>query len=390
MRRTGKVGLHLTPPCVPLERCDDMSEGSGEDRAAELDEGAGLILEQHFAIVPEWVLDADISDAALRLYAVLLRYGQTSGQRMPSRAVLASRLRKRSKDSVDRALKELVRVGAVVVQRRRDGNVNLTNRYIVRSTPPRRRSEPPGACAAGEQAESRVGGLAAATAEGGRKSAATPGPKAGGRNRAATPGRKDAATLAADLRPNPESLTQNKPPPPSPAGGTLARGGGGLPDQVHALLVAALGVESLEDVAARCRQVRRQLGLPVARWTPRVLGDVLSDAVLGQGWPAAAAVPALLAVAGDPDTRGPARLLVAGPWWDAAELASWQRARSRTDDLELTGLEAQLAEADGERVRVQRLARQQLVADGLPVTRLNVARRAVALLPTSESGSRAC
>src|SRR3954467_859254 len=102
-----------------------------------------LVLEQHFAIVPEWVLDADISDAALRLYAVLLRYGQTSGQRMPSRAVLAARLRKRSKDSVDRALKELVRVGAVVVQRRRDGKLNLTNRYVVRSTPPRRRPEPP-------------------------------------------------------------------------------------------------------------------------------------------------------------------------------------------------------------------------------------------------------
>src|SRR3954466_8530656 len=95
--------------------------------AGENDDEGVLVLEQHFAIVPEWVLDADISDAALRLYAVLLRYGQTSGQRMPSRAVLAARLRKRSKDSVDRALKELVRVGAVVVRRRRDGNVYLTN-----------------------------------------------------------------------------------------------------------------------------------------------------------------------------------------------------------------------------------------------------------------------
>jgi hypothetical protein len=31
------------------------------------DEGV-LVLEQHFAIVPEWVLDVDISDAALRLF----------------------------------------------------------------------------------------------------------------------------------------------------------------------------------------------------------------------------------------------------------------------------------------------------------------------------------
>src|SRR3954469_3133390 len=72
-----------------------------------------LVLEQHFAIVPEWVLDADISDAALRLYAVLLRYGQTSGNRMPGRRLLAGRLHKRSRDSVDRALKEVVVIGAV-------------------------------------------------------------------------------------------------------------------------------------------------------------------------------------------------------------------------------------------------------------------------------------
>src|SRR4051795_9316790 len=102
------------------------------------DEGV-LVLEQHFAIVPEWVLDADISDDALRLYAVLLRYGQSSGHRMPGRRLLASRLHKRSTDSVDRALKELVGIGAVVVQHRRQGSVNLTNRYVVRSTPPQRR-----------------------------------------------------------------------------------------------------------------------------------------------------------------------------------------------------------------------------------------------------------
>src|SRR5215218_4230246 len=90
----------------------------------EVDDGGVLVLEQHFAIVPEWVLDAEISDAALRLYAVLLRYGQTSGHRMPGRRLLASRLHKRSRDSVDRALKELVGIGAVVVQHRRQGTLN--------------------------------------------------------------------------------------------------------------------------------------------------------------------------------------------------------------------------------------------------------------------------
>lgn len=62
--------------------------------------GAGaLVLEERFSIVPERVLDADISDAAVRLYAVLLRYGQSSGQRMPSRRTLAARPRKKSVDS---------------------------------------------------------------------------------------------------------------------------------------------------------------------------------------------------------------------------------------------------------------------------------------------------
>jgi hypothetical protein len=89
------------------------------------DEGT-LVLEQRFAIVPEWIIDARISDCAFRLYAVLLRYGQTSGQRMPGRALLARRLQKSSKDTVDRALKELVVVGAVVVERRRAGRQNLT------------------------------------------------------------------------------------------------------------------------------------------------------------------------------------------------------------------------------------------------------------------------
>src|SRR3954451_5706794 len=110
--------------------------------AGENDDEGVLVLEQHFAIVPEWVLDAEISDAALRLYAVLLRYGQTSGHRMPGRRLLASRLHKRSRDSVDRALKELVGIGAVVVQHRRQGPVNLTNRYVLRSTPPQRRPDP--------------------------------------------------------------------------------------------------------------------------------------------------------------------------------------------------------------------------------------------------------
>ncbi len=64
---------------------------------------------------------------------MLLRYGQTSGARRPSRATLARRLRKSSTDTVDRALKELVALGAVVVERRRRGGLNETNRYHLRT-----------------------------------------------------------------------------------------------------------------------------------------------------------------------------------------------------------------------------------------------------------------
>ena len=153
------------------------------------DEGT-LVLEQRFAIVPEWVIDAEISDCAFRLYAVLLRYGQTSGQRMPSRALLARRLQKNSKDTVDRALKDLVRVGAVCVERRRNGRENLTNRYHLMSTPPSKRRSARG---------------------GGRKPAATPG-----RRNAVTPGRTDAATLAADTLPEPVLPNQITPPSAPP------------------------------------------------------------------------------------------------------------------------------------------------------------------------------
>ncbi len=72
-------------------------------------DAAELVLEDRFSIVPEWVLDADIGDCAVRLYAVLLRYGNTTGARMPCRATLAARLHKKSVDTVDRALADLVR-----------------------------------------------------------------------------------------------------------------------------------------------------------------------------------------------------------------------------------------------------------------------------------------
>ena len=136
--------------------------------------GDGLVVEgQRFAIVPEWVIDADVGDCAFRLYAVLLRYGQTSGARMPSRATLARRLHKRSVDTVDRAMKELVTLGAVRVERRHDGKQNLTNLYHLRTTDPgRANAATPAAARRGRPDAS--GGEVVPAATHGRRRAATP------------------------------------------------------------------------------------------------------------------------------------------------------------------------------------------------------------------------
>jgi hypothetical protein len=94
-----------------------------------------LVEEPRFAIVPEWVIDAAVSDGAFRLYSLLLCYGNGSGSRMPSRHTLARRLR-RSVDAVDRAMRQLTEAGIVHVEHRRSGEQFLSNRYHVRTTAP--------------------------------------------------------------------------------------------------------------------------------------------------------------------------------------------------------------------------------------------------------------
>ena len=374
---------------------------SVDEAATEPAGAAALVLEERFSIVPEWVLDAEVSDAAVRLYAVLLRYGQSSGQRMPSRRTLAARLRKRSVDSVDRALKELVALGAVEVTRRSRGGLSLTNRYLVRSTRPGRPRP-------GRPRPDRAGG-------GGRTDAATPDTAAStrrpghvrgrhhgqgsGRMAAAGGSRTDAAEVAARMRPDPESLTENQPPPPPPSAqlGTplttpeateAAREMWSLDREARRQqVVAMLGVSDLTDVADRCVALRRQRGLPTGLWTPQRLTDVVVDAVMAHEFPATAVVPALLALAADPATRSPARLRCPGPWWDIPPDDGGRRDAGSPNEAagEVANLEAVLAEVGGLRVVLQRQARAQLAAEGLPVTRDTVARRAVDLLNAQPS-----
>ena len=105
--------------------------------------GSLRVEDQPFAVVPEWVIDSEISDAAFRVYSLLLRFGNTSGQRMPSRKLLAVRLH-RSVDAVDRAVRELADHGLLRVEHRRAGRRNLTNRYHLTTRPPGPTTTPDG------------------------------------------------------------------------------------------------------------------------------------------------------------------------------------------------------------------------------------------------------
>jgi hypothetical protein len=138
-----------------------------------------------------------------------------------------------------------------------------------------------------------------------------------------------------------------------------------------------------------CLQLRRNLGKPTTRWAAPCLVMALQLAVLHRGWPADKAPRALLIVAADPMTVSPMRVAEAGPWWDAAELSATGTATPPDDPGELKALEARLADLDGQRVVLQRQARAQLAAEGHPVTRATVIRRAIALLdgPLHGAGS---
>ena len=139
-------------------------------------------------------------------------------------------------------------------------------------------------------------------------------------------------------------------------------------------LLDACGIDDLEGLAERCVAARRALGQPVGRWRAPCLLVAVKLAVVTRGWPAADVVPALLAVAADPATISPVRLAEAGPWWDRPN------TDPSSDTSQLAELEARLAELDGQRLTLQRQARQELTAEGLPVTRATVTRRACDIL----------
>ncbi len=178
--------------------------------AARQPRAGSLIIDSPFAAVPEWVIDAPISDTALRLYCVLLRYGNTTGHRMPSRATLAARLHKKSTDTIDRALSELEQLGALAVEHRATSTGRaLTNRYHLLTARP-------GTDQAGARTPRRRGRTDTATdgTEEAQPPAPTPPPAdRDGRTDAAPTGRTTAATVAAPIGQDRKPSTQTPPHP---------------------------------------------------------------------------------------------------------------------------------------------------------------------------------
>lgn len=90
-----------------------------------------------FALVPVWVLDSEISALAIRVYAIHADFADRQGSHYHSRKTIAGRACC-SVDAVDRAHGELVKLGALKIERRRhDGRGDPTsNRYhVVRVIP---------------------------------------------------------------------------------------------------------------------------------------------------------------------------------------------------------------------------------------------------------------
>ena len=365
---------NTTPDNAPNDP-DGGSADPGPDGPAALGEQGSLTVEDTpFAIVPEWVITTPITDAAFRVYALLLRYGGTSGCRMPSRALLARRLGK-SVDTIDRALRELAAADIVRIEHRHNGHRYTSNRYHLRTADPSKPAITP------SPGGSRTD--AATPTPGGRVNTQTSRTPVGTPSRkfAATPSRRNAARVAAKMRHYPEVPTQRKPPAPAPPPTAAPAAALGAATAV----LAACGITDLDALTARCIAARNALGQPTGRCTPHALAVAIQLAVTHRGWPPAAVIPALLAVAGDPATRSPVRLAEAGPWWDTPTAKSTTQGGGNQNGDEhhasdLEALEARLAETGGRRPALRAQARAELSNEGLPVTRATVTRRAVQIL----------
>lgn len=134
-----------------------------------------ITMDVPFAMVPEWVIKADVSAQSVRLYAALCRYANLPHGAMPGRKTLASEwMAGASLDTVDRSLKELMRVGAVT----RISRSGATNEYILHSSPPDSRTRA-ATTQVGSRTRAQVGSRTGAARKRGIEREETPGGAAG-------------------------------------------------------------------------------------------------------------------------------------------------------------------------------------------------------------------
>lgn len=96
-----------------------------------------LNVDNKFIIIPEWILLSNISDKAKVLYGALWKYAdRNSNKCFPSRKTLSKDLNCHP-SSVDRCLKELVKINAIKIENRppKENGANQSNLYTLITIP---------------------------------------------------------------------------------------------------------------------------------------------------------------------------------------------------------------------------------------------------------------
>ena len=92
--------------------------------------------DNYFAIIPEWILDADISPRAKNLYCILWTYAESKvNSCFPSVTTLSKRVGV-SRANTHKLINELLDLGAITKQNRVKDNVKQTNLYFLITSKP--------------------------------------------------------------------------------------------------------------------------------------------------------------------------------------------------------------------------------------------------------------
>lgn len=92
--------------------------------------------DNYFAIIPEWILDADISPRAKNLYCILWTYADRKDNSCyPSVTTLSKRVGV-SRANTHKLINELIEIGAIEKQNRYKDNAKQSNLYYLKTSKP--------------------------------------------------------------------------------------------------------------------------------------------------------------------------------------------------------------------------------------------------------------